>query len=84
MNTRQLIQSTNGRIFTATFTKKDGTTRRMNARLGAHVNLKGKGLNFKPEDKGLISVFDMQKHAYRFVNTETMSEFRCGSASWSK
>ena len=34
----------------------------------------GKGLAFKPESRGLIGVYDMQKKAYRFISTNTLEQ----------
>ena len=39
--------------------------------------VKGTGFNFDPLSKGLISVFDMVKREYRFINLETLfGEFK--------
>jgi hypothetical protein len=86
MNTRDLIKSTNGKNLTVIFTKKDGSTRKMNARLGVRQGVKGTGLKFNPVDHGLMTVFDMKKHAHRMVNLETVESFRCGhtNINWSK
>lgn len=80
----RMIRATKGKVFTATFTKKDGTVRRMNARLGVRKNVKGVGLKFKPADKGLITVFDMQKDEHRMINLATLQEFTCGKTHWRK
>ena len=84
MTTRDLIKSTKGRVFTATFVKKNGETRRMNARLGVRKGVTGKGLKFSPEEHGLITVFDMKKNAHRMINLETLQSFRCGKTTWRK
>lgn len=70
-----VLLETKGRIFTALFTKKDGTTRQMNCRLGVKKDLKGTGHKFTPIDKGLLNVFDIQKGAYRFINLKTLKAF---------
>jgi len=69
---KKLMQSTNGKIFGAYFIKKDSSYRRMSCRTGVRKNLKGVGFRFKPEDKGLFPVFDMNKQNYRFVNMNTL------------
>ena len=71
---KKYIYKTNGRIFSAVFTKKDGEKRTMVCRLGVSKYVTGKGLSFKPKDKGLIGVFDMQKKAYRFINANTLEQ----------
>ena len=69
---REYIYKTNGKIFSAVFTKKDGEKRKMLCRQGVHKYVKGKGLKFLPEEHSLIGVFDMQKKAYRFINLDTL------------
>ena len=73
---RQYIYKTNGKIFSAVFTKKDGEKRTMVCRQGVAKYVKGVGLKFKPEDKELIGVFDMHKKAYRFINVKTLEKIR--------
>ena len=45
---REYIYKTNGKIFSAVFTKKDGEKRRMVCRQGVAKYVKGVGLKFKP------------------------------------
>ena len=71
---REYIYKTNGKIFSAIFTKKDGEKRKIVCRRGVHKYVKGIGLKFKPEKHDLIGVFDMQKKAYRFINTNTLEQ----------
>ena len=73
---KQYIYKTNGKIFSAVFTKKDGTKRKMVCRQGVAKYVKGIGLKFKPEEKDLIGVFDMHKKAYRFINIKTLEQFK--------
>ena len=73
---KQYIYKTNGKIFSAVFTKKDGTKRKMVCRQGVAKYVKGIGLKFKPEEKDLIGVFDMHKKAYRFINTKTLEQIK--------
>lgn len=60
------------KIFTATFVKKDGTTRVMNCQLGVKKHLKGGEQKFNPIEKNLLTVFDMQKKEYRMINISTL------------
>tara|TARA_R110000824_G_scaffold250464_5_gene439258 strand:+ start:578 stop:862 length:285 start_codon:yes stop_codon:yes gene_type:complete len=69
---KQYIYKTKGKIFSAVFTKKNGEKRKMVCRQGVAKYVKGVGLNFKPEEKNLIGVFDMHKKAYRFINVKTL------------
>jgi len=73
---KQYIYKTNGKIFSAVFTKKDGEKRKMVCRQGVAKYVKGIGLKFKPEEKNLIGVFDMHKKAYRFINVKTLEHIK--------
>ena len=73
---KQYIYKTNGKIFSAVFTKKDGEKRNMVCRRGVAKYVSGVGLKFKPEERSLISVFDMHKRAYRFINLETLEKIK--------
>ena len=73
---KQYIYKTNGKIFSAVFTKKDGEKRKMVCRQGVAKYVTGKGLKFKPEERDLIGVFDMHKKAYRFINLKTLEQIK--------
>lgn len=66
------IASTGGRIFTAVFVKKDGTTRTMNCRLGVSKGVKGVGLRYDPHGYGLLPVFDMEVREFRMLNVGSL------------
>lgn len=70
----QIIKNTKGKYFTVSFTKKDGTNRVMNARLGVKVYLKGGTLPYNPDEKGLIPVFDAKTKGYRMININTINK----------
>ena len=73
---KKYIYKTNGKFFSAVFTKKNGEKRLMNCRTKVHKYVKGVGLKFKPQDKGLMTVYDLQKGAYRFINLETLESLK--------
>ena len=73
---KKYIYKTNGKIFSAVFTKKDGEKRTMICRRGVAKYVKGVGLKFKPEKRDLIGVFDMHKKAYRFINLKTLEQIK--------
>ena len=73
-NIEHIIEGFKGRIFTVTFTKKDGTIRKMNCRMGVTKYLKG-GKCTLDKNKYII-VFDMQNNAYRAVNKETILDIK--------
>lgn len=72
----------NGKIFSASFVKVDGTNRSMVARVGVQKGVKGVGRKFDPEDKGLVSVFDMQKRQFRFINLNTTYHVRANGRDY--
>lgn len=83
-----LIYKTNGSIFDVSFVKKDGSLRRMNARLGVKKYLKGGTLKFDAKERGFIVVYDIQcglrakseddKACYRMINKNTIKSLRIG------
>ena len=62
----QKMQDDN-RMFSLQFIKKDGTKRVMLARFNVSKGLTGKGAKYNAEDYNLMTVFDMNKSAYRSV-----------------
>ena len=79
---KQYIYKTNGKIFSAVFTKKNGEKRQMVCRQGVAKYVKGIGLRFKPEERDLIGVFDMHKVAYRFINVNTLEQIKVGGITY--
>lgn len=61
INIQEFRKEVKGKIFTATFIKKDGTMRTMRARLGVKKGVSGVGLKYDPESLGNLVVFDMVK-----------------------
>lgn len=70
------IQDSNGRIMNIVFIKKDGTRRSMNCRLRVHKGVTGKGMRYYPILKGLLTVYDMNKDAFRTVNLKTIERVK--------
>jgi len=64
-----------GKIFSVSFIKKDGTERTMVCRLGVQKHLSG-GKNVNDPSQHL-TVFDMHKKAYRNVALGTIYQLRC-------
>ena len=71
---QKLIEGTNGLIFTATFTKRNGSKRKMNCRVGVKRGIKGVGMAYDASEHDLISVFDVKKRAYRAVRLDTLTQ----------
>jgi hypothetical protein len=65
-----IAANTNGKFFTVTFKKKDGSIRIMNCRTGVTKALKG-GKSTVDTDKYLV-VYDMGCKAYRCINKDTI------------
>ncbi len=66
-----IAANTNGKFFTVTFKKKDGTTRVMNCRTGVTKALKG-GKATVDKAKYLV-VYDMTSKGYRCINKDTIT-----------
>lgn len=77
-------------FFGVTFTKKDGTERRMTAMTGVRKHLAGGEKAYDADSKGLLTVWD--RHArgkngendrgYRSVNINTLTEIRAKGKVW--
>ena len=74
-NLIETIEQTNGKILTVVFTKKDGTERTLNGRLGVTKHLHG-GKRTSGED--YLNIFDLKNKGYRCVNKSTIKEVRFG------
>ena len=66
-----IAAATNGKFFTVTFVKKDGSTRIMNCRTGVTKALKN-GKSTVDTDKYLV-VYDMSSKGYRCINKDTIT-----------
>ena len=72
---KYIQEKVQGKIFSVSFIKKDGTERNMVCRLGVQKYLSGgKSVN---DPSKYLTVFDMQKNAYRNVALETIYRLRC-------
>ena len=71
---KELIQQTNGRIFSSTFIKKNGEHRLLTGRLKVSKGLKeyAKPQPYEPSKYNLICVYDMTKQSYRMININTL------------
>ena len=78
----EIIKENKGKIFTASFIKKNGEMRKINARLGVKKQIKGVGMAYNPELKGLLTVYDMQKKSYRMLNVNTLLTLNINSVKY--
>jgi len=61
-----------GKLFSIVFKKKDGSIRRMVARLGVKQNLTGRGLLYNADARNNIVLFSMKDQAYRTINVDRL------------
>lgn len=74
----------NGKIFSVKFRKRTDPDmiRHMICRFDVSKGVKGKGRLFEPNDRGLISVWDVQARAPRFISVEGITEIRVAGESY--
>ena len=66
---REMVSS--GQIFAVEFIKRtNGEHRKMLCRLGVKKHLKGGTQAYNPSEYNLLTVFDMEKGAYRMINID--------------
>jgi len=75
-NLKEVLKKTGGHFFTVEFYKKDGTLRKMNARLGVKRYLKGGENKVEAPDRPYMTVYDVQNKGYRTVNLHTVTKVR--------
>ena len=61
-----------GKFFSATFIKKNGEKRTIHCRLGVKKYVNGKGLSYNQDNYNYLTVYDLQKKAYRTLNVNTL------------
>ncbi len=62
----------NGKLFSVTFTKLDGSERKMVARLNVKKYLKGGSARYNPASRNNIIVFSMKDDAYRTISIDRL------------
>lgn len=83
MNSKELasiVAASNGRFVSVTFIKKDGTERSMLCRLGVTKHLKGGESKLNADQ--YLTVFDVQKEAYRAINKETILSVKLAGTTY--
>ena len=76
LQTLETIQKAENTIFSVKFLKKDGSVRKMVARLNVKKGVNGKGMAYNPIEKGLLPVFDMEKQGFRMINLKTILDLK--------
>jgi len=69
---KELIKDSKGLIFSATFIKKNGENRLMNARLKKYISKTGRPAPYKPEEYNLMPIYDMKSKGWRSLNLNTL------------
>ena len=77
-----IINKSEGKIFSAIFLKKDGTVRHMKCRLNVSKGVNGKGMSYNPIEKGLLPVYDMDKNAFRMINMKTIMSLKVNGETY--
>ena len=83
MNSNELasiVAASNGRFVSVTFIKKDGTERSMLCRLGVTKHLKGGESKLNADQ--YLTVFDVQKEAYRAINRDTIVSVKLAGTTY--
>ena len=62
-----------GKIFSANFTKADGSERTMSCRVGVQKDLKGVGLQYDRRKARNLIVWDMNANGYRTIKTDRLN-----------
>ena len=74
---KAMIKSTKGRFFSAEFIKSDGSKRKIVARVGCHIGVKG--TSNRKQKEHLIAVYEPKVKGWRTINLETLQHFKCGN-----
>jgi len=74
-NLKQFVDSTNGKIFSVQFRKRDGSMREMTCRTKVTKYLKG-GESTVADKEHLATVYDVQAKGYRCINLDTVTKVK--------
>ena len=77
---KAMVKSTNGKFFSAEFIKSDGSKRKIVARVGCHIGVKG--TSNRKQKENLVTVYEPKVNGYRTINLETLQNFKCGGFNW--
>lgn len=82
MDLAKVIECSEGRFLTVEFTKKDGSIRTLNGRLGVTKFLKGGECTL--DRTKFVIVYDVQAKGYRAVNRETIISVKIDGVKFCK
>lgn len=77
-----ILDEHSGKIVSVRFVKKDGTVRVLNGRAGVKKGVTGVGMKYDPNARGLYTLFDMHKEAFRMANLNTADEIHVGGVAF--
>lgn len=78
-----LREQARGHLFSIDFIRRsDGVHRSMTCRFGVNEGVKGVGLNYAPNEKGLINVYDVRKHGFRMIPIEGIERITVGGNTY--
>lgn len=78
MTKQELLRKELGsKFFTVVFTKKDGSQRRLNGRLGVKKYLRGDTKGYSDADINAITVYDVKARGYRTVKLDKIINLTC-------
>ena len=78
---KAMIKSTKGRFFSAEFIKANGSKRKIVARVGCHIGVKG--TSNRKQKEHLIAVYEPKTKGWRTINLQTLQHFKCGNFEFS-
>lgn len=78
----KILEKVKCTIFSVTFEKRSGGTRTMVCRRGVTKHLKGGVSAYSFSDKGLVSVYDVQKCGYRCFGIESVISIRANGKEY--
>ena len=78
---RAMIQSTNGKMFSCSFTKANGQKRKLTGRLNVVKHLRG-GHSTTAHKSNLVTVYDVNAAGYRNLNLDTLETFTFGGKTY--
>ena len=77
---KAMVKSSKGKFFSAEFIKADGSKRKIVARVGCHIGVKG--TSNRKQKEHLIAVYEPKTKGWRTINLETLLSYSCGGLSW--
>lgn len=90
---KEVIRKSNGKFMSVTFKRltnsktssaRAGDVETRVFRTGVSKGVKGVGLKFSPEEKGLVTLWSVTDGGYRMVNVDSVLSIKCGGILFNK